>query len=425
MNNVNIAQAWKKHLIRCSEDDDSTPKPILANAITALRTAPEWKGVLAFDEFALRTIAAKPAPWPSSEKGSVWTDQDDSLTAEWLQRQSIFVNSKIAAEAVETVAHEHSFHCVRDYLYALERDDKKPLLDNWLHTYLGAPDNGYTRAVGRRWLISAVARIFEPGCQADHTLLSIGIQGKYKSSGFRVLAVRDGWFADHLSAFGSKDSREELLGKWIVELAELEKVREGKLEKLKSFLVTRVDHYRPPYGRRAQDVARQCVFAGSVNGATPLTDETGNRRFWPVECSEINLAALEGDRDQLWAEARDAYWKQEPWWLETAQLDSLARIEQDQHYDPGVWDDTIAQWLQRPYARRDTAGRVCGDGFYSCSERVTITDILVHAIGKDLEDCKPIDHKQAARCLRHLGWELKQDRGKHRGRRFYVRPKEQ
>ena len=38
-------------------------KPLLANAITALRAAPEWGGVLAYDEFAHVTVLQKPAPW--------------------------------------------------------------------------------------------------------------------------------------------------------------------------------------------------------------------------------------------------------------------------------------------------------------------------------------------------------------------------
>ena len=39
------------------------PKPILANAITALRYAPEWQDVLYFDEFSMATMVRHSPPW--------------------------------------------------------------------------------------------------------------------------------------------------------------------------------------------------------------------------------------------------------------------------------------------------------------------------------------------------------------------------
>ena len=49
---------------------------------------------------------------------------------------------------------------------------------------------------------------------------------------------------------------------------------------------------------------RSTVFAGTVNEGGYLGDATGGRRFWPLELRDrIDVAALEADRDQLWAEA--------------------------------------------------------------------------------------------------------------------------
>src|SRR6266550_1002354 len=94
--------------------DSGARKPILANAYTALKYDPEWEGVLAFNEFSLHTVTKKPTPW-EKPAGSHWVDHDDSLTANWLQHYGVLVNSKIAAEAVQTVAKESSFHPVRNY----------------------------------------------------------------------------------------------------------------------------------------------------------------------------------------------------------------------------------------------------------------------------------------------------------------------
>jgi predicted P-loop ATPase len=295
-------------------NQEGSPKALLANAITALRYDPAWWGVLAFNEFSLYVVTKKSAPW-KKEAGRNWTDYDDSMCADWLQHAGILVSSKVAGEAVQTVARENSFHPVKDYLTGLEWDGTGRL-DQWLVSYLGAEDTPFVRASGARWLISAVARIFRPGCQVDHTLLLEGPQGIRKSTALRVVAGDD-WFTDHISHLGSKDSRIELHGKWILEIGELDRIRRGELESVKAFLTARTDHFRVPYGRRAEDVPRSCVFAASTNDQTPLTDESGNRRFWPVECGHINISALIRDRNQLWGEAYKRYQDGAPWWLDT------------------------------------------------------------------------------------------------------------
>jgi hypothetical protein len=397
-----------------------TPKPLLANAIIYLRYHPDWWGVLAFDEFSLYTVAKKSPPWPKSA-GTTWTDHDDLLTADWLQHRGILVNPKTAGEAVQTVARDNSFHPVKNYLRSLTWD-QRPRLDTWLVSYLGAQDTPFIRAVGARWMLSAVARIFQPGCQVDHTLLLEGAQGIRKSTGLRVLAG-DIWFADHLSDLGSKDSRIELHGKWIIEMAELDRVRRGELERVKAFLTARSDHFRVPYGRRAEDVPRSCVFAASTNDGTSLVDESGNRRFWPLRCGEIDVEKLTADKDQLWAEANARYQAGEVWWLDTRELRDAAAVEQEDRYDSGLWDAIIEQWLEDPTQRYETDGaaQLPVRPFESSRERVTIADCLVHAVGKDIDRCTKTDRDAVARCLKHLGWERKQARkGPDRGKRFYA-----
>jgi predicted P-loop ATPase len=417
---------WRDSLIRAeTKEGQGAPKALLENAITALRLAPEWSGVLGYNEFSLYTVSRKPAPWQEKAGGN-WTDYDDSMTCGWPQRNGILVNSKVTAEAAQTVAKENSFHPVRDYLSALKWDGIGRI-EKWLTTYLGTEDTPFSRAVGARWLISAVARIMHPGSQVDHVLLVEGPQGVRKSTALRILAS-DNWFSDHISDLGSKDSRLELHGKWILELAELDKVRRGELERVKAFITARIDNFRVPYGRRSEAVPRSCVFAATVNDQTPLTDETGNRRFWPVRCGVIDLPSLERDRDQLWAEAYECYRSGSVWWLESAELNALASREQEKRYDEGVWDQVILAWLEEPIQRYeiDGAAQLPIEPFDSTAERVTTTDVLVHAVGKDIDRCTQADRNQVARCLAHAGWKRKQDRsrGPLRGKWFYFRPEE-
>ena len=418
--------SWRDLLIyRATKGGKLQPQALLANAMTALRYAPEWDGVLGFNEFSQQVQTMGVTPWGKAA-GNPWSDADDSLATEWLQKEGgIFVPSTTVAEAAQTVARERPFHPVRDYLESLTWDGL-PRIGNWLTTYLGCAESEFTRAVGLRWLISAVARVFQPGCQADCVLLLEGPQGLRKSSALRAL-VGDEWFTDHIADLGSKDSRLDLLGKWVVEMSELASMRRTEIEKVKAFLTARSDHFRPPYDRRAADVSRQNVFAASTNDQQPFVDSTGNRRFWPVGCGQIDVEGIRRDRDQLWAEAFYHFKKGEPWWLDTAELNLLALDEQEQRYEEGVWDGRILDWLENPTPRTPgngvTALAVPWDG--SEPGKVTITDVLIHAIGKDVDRLTQPDRHQVVRCLTHHGWTMKQDRGgPHRGKRFYVKPKQ-
>ncbi|WP_413813606.1 toprim domain-containing protein, partial [Mesorhizobium sp. Root157] len=97
---------WRNDLIINNEGE---PRPVLANAIHALRNAPEWKGVLSHDEFATTTVARKALPWSVGHaiwEDREWSDRDDCLVADWLQRQGIMVPASIAGQAVEVVARD-------------------------------------------------------------------------------------------------------------------------------------------------------------------------------------------------------------------------------------------------------------------------------------------------------------------------------
>jgi predicted P-loop ATPase len=211
-------------------------------------------------------------------------------------------------------------------------------------------------------------------------------------------------------------------------MSELDRVRRADLEKVKAFLTARKDAFRPPYGRRVQDIPRSCVFAATVNDATPLTDESGNRRFWPVLCGTIRLEELARDRDQLWAEAFQRYESRENWWIDSddGELLRAANAAQEQRYSEGQWDEVIAPWLEEPTQRMAPLGEHGAllplEPFHSTKERVTVTDILQHAVGKPIDRCAQTDKNSVSRCLVHLGWKRKQmSAGDLRGKWFYWR----
>jgi predicted P-loop ATPase len=396
------------------------PKALLVNAVRLLRNAPEWQGVLGFNEFTLYAATRLPAPWSRSTPGTNWTDDDDTQAACWLQSQGILVSSKVAAQAVQTVARENPFHPVREYLAGLIWD-KKPRLLDWLSAYLGAEPSPLTSAIGQRWMISAVARIMQPGCKVDHVLLIEGPQGIGKSTALQILASPE-WFTDHLSDLGSKDSRIELHGKWIIELGEFAS-RRSELER-KAFLTSSHDNFRQPYAIRAQWVPRTNVFAATTNDAVPLTDPSGARRYWPVTCGRIDICRLREDRDQLWAEAYALHQAGEPWWDDFEEFRTALAEEQESRYQGGPNDETILTWCRRP-AQRETwenGAKALLEPFVSNRQRVTIADILLHCLNKPVGAATRADQLSVRDCLIHAGWHREKKQTKVRGIvvRFYV-----
>lgn len=336
---------WQERLQR---SHSGALKATLENAGLLLRYDPAWQNVLAFNEFSLYIEVDRAAPWELSKAGSPWTDYDTTMTLCWLQRHGVGINSSKAVwEIVQTVARENPFHPVRDYLSGLSWDGKARLVD-FLTTYLGAEPSPLSSAIGQRWMISAVARIMQPGCKADHVLLLEGPQGIGKSTALQILASPP-WFTDHLSDLGSKDSRIELSGRWIIELGEFAS-RRSELER-KAFLTACADNYRAPYERRSQWVPRATVFAASTNDRIPLTDETGGRRYWPVTCGRIDLEALKRDRDALWSEAYALYQAGTPWWDDFEAFREALAVEQENRYQAGPLDELILPWLRNPTSR--------------------------------------------------------------------------
>ena len=376
---------WRKQLLR-SKPSGTHPEgailPVLANAIVALRAAPEWAGVLAFDEFELQPTTLRSVPWGGPAKQR-WSDQEDRLTAEWLQRHGIMVTTDVAGQAVETVARDRKYHPIRSYLASL-RWDGIERIDRWLSAYLGADDNEYIRAAGSRWLISAVARVYQPGVKADCCLILEGPQGAKKSTALRTLAGE--YFTDELADLGSKDAALQTRGVWIIEIAELDSLTRSEVARIKAFMSRAADRFRPPYGKHLVECPRQSVFAGTVNHSDYLRDETGARRFWPVACGRIAIEALERDRDQLWAEAKARYDAGAVWWLDSGDLTLLAREQQAGRYDADPWQELIAGWTEP-------------------RESVSIGELLEGCLNKPQAQWMQADKNRIARSLRALGWE--------------------
>jgi predicted P-loop ATPase len=374
------------------------------NVLRILKNDQSLQGIVRFDEFAGNMILARPLPGSAVASGETpkrWADADTVTLQTYIQRNIV---PRIGRDKIEAVVDMYAreccaFHPVRDYLGSLQWD-LVPRLNTWLRDYLGAIDqpSEYLAAVGTRWLISAVARILDPGCQADSALVFEGPQGGLKSTALRILAG-DQYFSDSLPAdLAHKDARDHLRGKWIIELSELTQFKRAEIETVKAFISRRYEQYRPSYGRHEIEFPRQCVFAGTTNADEYLVDQTGNRRFWAVVCRSVNIEALRRDRDQLWAEAAHRYAAGEPWHL-TGELSDMAAAEAQKRVAHDPWTAPIAELIER------RALSECSPG-----EILSLMDL------KEGERHKA-NAARVAQVLRDLGW-LKGRRDRTRGQLY-------
>jgi predicted P-loop ATPase len=404
------AADWQDQLIRSKE---GMVVPCLVNAALILRETDEWRSVLAFDEFREILVKRAPPPWTSdastpADLAGDWSDTDTARLCMWLHRTwGIRVGVEVAIQAAQVAAESRPFHPVREYLRSLIWDGT-PRLGSWLSTYLGAPQTDYTDDAGRAFLVAAVARVMRPGCKVDTMLVLEGSQGAGKSTAVAEL-FGHAFVNDSTIDLQSKDRFTALRGKWALEFAELDALGKADIDRVKAFLSSSRDTYRPPYGRTDKTVPRQCVFVGTTNREDYLRDETGGRRFLPVRVGRIALAQLRADRDQLWAEAVHAFDQGAEWWV-SADVAHLYATEQAARRQVDAWEEPIRAWLDK------------SDEFYGPRESCTVGECMKGALMLETAKWTPQDQQRVARILRALGWSQRRSQEDGSKVRRYFRP---
>lgn len=308
-------------------------------------------------------------------------------------------------DVVSNSAKKTPVHPVKDYLDRLKWDGKKRL-DSWLIDYGGAPDNEYTRTVGKLVLLAAVRRIREPGVKFDQMMILESPQGQNKSTMLKTLVPEPDWFSDDLP-FGidAKMVQERTSGKWIIEAAELMNIRKTQIEHLKAFLSRTVDGARKAYARRSEEIRRKFIVIGTTNSVTYLKDPTGNRRFWPIRVKVFSIKDVQDNRDQLWAEAAKREAENESLTL-PEKLWRVAGIEQDERRIEDPWEELIDGFIAESHDPKSSQQRIPKEAIWQAlridaAHRDTPGQERINAIMQS-RDFRSITVKEKGRAV--YGW---------------------
>lgn len=403
---------WRGSLIR--NQTDNAVKNNLRNIHLILENDDNYKDKIRFNELKqMRTYDEKD-----------WNDIIESQLKLYFEEEyNVITSVDTINHACNIIADKHAYHPIRDYLNSVQWDGIYRIKSVFTD-FLGATDNIYTQSVSVVTFVGCVARIMQAGVKFDTCTTLVGKQGTGKSKFLFKIAVNPEWFTDGVTTFDGKDFYESIQGKWIIELGEGTAFQKSIKERCKQAIASQQDTYREPYARHPTVRKRQCVFFGTTNNYDFLKDETGDRRYYPIDVN-IAKATKSIDTDltpeyvgQLWAEAVQLFKSGQSIYIQDSQVLALAEQEQRKHFDESPLQSDIYNFLEIPITKgwynaslearrmhiRDCQNGNAVAGAYK-RDRISVKEIACELYGYELN--QPIDRRfslDIARTLTALGW---------------------
>jgi hypothetical protein len=347
---------------------------------------------IGFDEFRGRIMIA-PA---GTEEWRPLSDTDMIQLRETLAREQRFapIGKELMHDALLLVASRHRFDSAITWLDGLKWDDV-PRIERFLVTYCGTVDDEYARAVGLYIWTGLAGRVLDPGCQLDMVVAFQSPQGKMKSTGFQAMVPADDYFTDGLSLQDDDDNFKRLIrGKLVIEVAELAGLSKADINVVKRVITRRHEEWIEKWQTQPTRFKRRCMLFASTNEERFLPqDDTGQRRWVPVEITKLDRDRIAQDRDQLWAEGAARWGTGGVAWKEA---ERLAAGRHSKYEQTDIWETTIEGWLRTP-------GTL--DKILPASRPLSLTEILAGAVGLNAAHQDAKAEKRAARVMRQLGFE--------------------
>lgn len=401
---------------RLDIDRQGRVKDTLTNIALIIKYDPNLQNIV-YNEFKDTIDVIGELPWTQVKPG--WNDSDLANAKVYFERvYGIWSPTKFKDALLAVVSSDRVYHPIKKYFSRLKWDGKERI-DTLLIDYFGASDTPYTRAVIRKTLVAAVARIFEPGKKFDSILVLNGPQGMGKSTFFAILGME--WFSDSLSIADMRDktAAEKLQGYWILEISEMNGIKKTDVETVKSFVSRQDDKFRQAYGVNVESHPRSCVIVGSTNSESGfLRDVTGNRRFWPVHVPGTGkMHPWEVcDVGQIWAEAIELYNRGEELFLKGKEAEEAYKMQQDAMESDdreGIVEEYLARLLPDNWDTMDLYQRraFLGEGEFDTSgvrgtvtrERVCIMEIWCECFGKERQNIKKADSYEIEGIINKIG----------------------
>lgn len=292
-------------------DGGKNPQLTIENFLSILENDPLLKDYLLYNELSNAPECI------SSGEIRRWKDEDDSWLRGYIEQNYCIYSPQKLDDALRVRFNQRRYHPVREKIQSITWDGK-PRIKRFLIEWLKVDDCPYSEEVSRLIFAGGIHRAFNPGCKFEDMAVLIGKkQGEGKSTIIRWLAMDDKFFRE-VNEIDGQRGVEAVEGGWICEVSELLALKRTKeVEAAKSYFSRQTDTYRKPYDKRVTENPRQCIFIGTTNTAEFLTDKTGNRRYYPVECSSSgrdlfeHKAEIQEYIEQCWAEAYALYQKGE------------------------------------------------------------------------------------------------------------------
>lgn len=287
----------------------------LNNVVLILEHDPKLVGKFKFNElkvdleisetFKLNGIKIK--------KGAVEDYVSTTLRSYFEEEYNVTFEKNLIFDALTTVSRKdgNRFNPLTCYLSNLKwKWDKKPRMETVFIDYTGVDDTPVNRKITIKILVGAVARAFDHEILFDHVLDLVGDQGTGKTTILRKLSK--GWYYVVTKAFDDKDDMISIGNAWFVIDDEMSVSNESKIAVIKKFVTETTLKLRRPYDRRPVEIPKNSILIRTGNYTEHLFDQTGNRRFLPLEAHENQIKKhlddlSDKDIDQIWAEAYDMY----------------------------------------------------------------------------------------------------------------------
>lgn len=324
------------------------------NIIYLFENHPDFKDKLCYDSYTNKYIYRKVT-------GDIYFNDAFYRDCQVLKEKYIKgYHPNQTIDVLKTIATRRTFNSATDMLNKLKWDGVERL-ETLFIDQLGVDDTKLNREITKQWLVGAIQRLYEPGCQNENMLILTGNQGNGKSSTLKWLAGPFGFDESISISSTEQDYGMKLQNCWICCFDEYAGLTKKEAAEYKNWLSKQIDSFRAPYGRTVEDYPRHNCYCATTNESAFLKDHTGGqeRRMWVLKCNstlEDGFAKYNSRTDKLWrqimAEAVHIYKNSENFipYIPKEMYEELQAVQRKyKEYTSDNVGEMLLEILNRPY----------------------------------------------------------------------------